>query len=161
MASFQSLDQRTRVLGEIGATLKHFVPNSRLHKVKSVADLLEFYQEPVKNVTKFAEMARDASKPANLALAEHAIRFHPNDREAPHGGITAYPGTGGEVFSLRQKRLLRQYKPKKEWYDFEDQTFDYTSVDEGMPWDPLIARKMDRYTHKKFFTNSIKTVPQP
>jgi len=51
-----------------------------------MADLLEFYQEPVKNVTKFAEMARDGSKPANLALAEHAIRFHPNDKEAPHGG---------------------------------------------------------------------------
>src|SRR3954462_14167651 len=54
--------------------------------MRSAADVLHFYREPVHNVTKYAEMARSASKPENLAVLEHAVRFHPNDREAPHGG---------------------------------------------------------------------------
>ncbi len=74
------------MLNELGAELKHYVPNSRLHKIKSARDLFEFYSEPVNNLTEYAEMARDAEKPENLAVVEHAIRFHPNDKEAPHGG---------------------------------------------------------------------------
>ncbi len=30
-----------------------------------------------------------------------------------------------------------------------------------MPWDPTVAKKMDRYVHKKFFIDSVKKVPQP
>lgn len=56
---------------------------------------------------------------------EQPHRFHPEDTEAWHGGVTAFPGSGGKVIGLRNKRLLRQFEPKKEWYDYEDQVKQY------------------------------------
>jgi hypothetical protein len=51
---------------------------------------------------------------------------------------------------LRNKRLYRQFRPKQEWFDYEEQTFDHESIDAGTPWDPKIAEKMDRYVDRKF-----------
>uniref|UniRef100_A0A914R710 39S ribosomal protein L50, mitochondrial n=1 Tax=Parascaris equorum TaxID=6256 RepID=A0A914R710_PAREQ len=64
--------------------------------------------------------------------------------------VTAYPGSGGRVLGLRNKRLYRQFQPKKEWFDYEDQSFDYTRPDKDMPWDPEVAKRMDRYPSKKY-----------
>lgn len=66
--------------------MKHFVPNSRLHKIKTIDDIIDFYSEPIKNITKFVEMARDERLPQNIAICEHPNRFHPNDKSAIHGG---------------------------------------------------------------------------
>ena len=135
--------------------------------MKTAGDVFEFYSTPISNTTKYTQMARDDSLPENLAIREHPVRFHPNDIDSLHGGkllissfalfykytfsgITAYPGEGGEVISLRNKRLYRSYKPKKEWYDYDDQAFDYSRPDAGMPFDPTTAQKMDRYVDKKF-----------
>lgn len=65
-----------------------YVPNSDLHKLKTGQDVLEFYLTPKKNITKFAEMARDDSLPNNLKIREHPARFHPNDYDAHHGGTS-------------------------------------------------------------------------
>uniref|UniRef100_A0A0K0CUV7 Large ribosomal subunit protein mL50 n=1 Tax=Angiostrongylus cantonensis TaxID=6313 RepID=A0A0K0CUV7_ANGCA len=123
---------------------KHCPTNSRLMHIKSVQDLIDFYEEPVENVTSYIKLARMKTKPRNVYMMEQAHRFHPEDVEAWHGGVTAFPGTGGSVVGLRNKRLLRQFQPKSDWFDYEDQTFDYTRPDKDMPWDPEIARRMDR-----------------
>lgn len=65
-------------------------------------------------------------------------------------GETAFPGRGGEVYSLRNKRLYRQFRPKQDWFDFEEESFDFTRPDIGMPWDPEVAVRMDRYPTKKY-----------
>ncbi|KAK6023410.1 hypothetical protein OSTOST_10804, partial [Ostertagia ostertagi] len=127
------------------------VTNSyRLMHLKSVQDLIDFYEEPVANVTSYTKLSRMQSKPANVYMMEHASRFHPEDIEAWHGGVTAFPGSGGRVLGLRNKRLLRQFKPKSDWFDYEDQTFDYSPPEKDMPWDSEIARRMDRYPDKRF-----------
>lgn len=158
------------------------VPNSDLHKLKTVSDVVDFYSTPRQNLTKYAEMARDDTLPENLKIREHPVRFHPNDIESHHGGlvfcflfteslaclipkrfltkisvsgITAYPGEGGKVISLRNRRLYRSFNPKKEWYDYDDQSFDYTPPDKGMPWDTEISQKMDRYVDRKFKPNAL------
>lgn len=78
------------------------------------------------------------------------LRLYCNFRLLLITGETAFPGKGGEVFGLRNKRLYRQFKPKKDWFDFEEECFDYTRQDEGMPWDPEIAERMDRYPTKRY-----------
>uniref|UniRef100_A0A915ELB6 Large ribosomal subunit protein mL50 n=1 Tax=Ditylenchus dipsaci TaxID=166011 RepID=A0A915ELB6_9BILA len=134
----ESLESKQEILSQLASLLKH--------------------QEPVSNITKYAEMARDEQIPANIAIREHADRFHPEDKHKVHGGITAFPGDDGIVLGLRNKRLIPEYSAKKEWYDFEDQSFDYSPPDKGMPWDPEVARKMDRYVTKKFFVNKVRSV---
>jgi len=147
---FPSLTIKAKFLLKIGEKLNHQVPSGQLHYIRNVKDAVTYFSTPVKNLTKYAAMARDENLPANVAIREHPIRFHPNDTHALHGGITAFPGEGGQVLSLRNQRLYRQFKPKVEWYDYEDQNFSHDPVDKGMPWDIEIANKMDRYTDRKF-----------
>ena len=104
-----------------------------------------------------------------LKIIEHPKRFHPNDISATHGGVTAFPGDGGRVFGIRTSRLYREFKPKKEWYDYEEQNFNYDDISKGlfnkfklrslkltgMPWDPEIARKMDSQPDIRFTKNHL------
>jgi len=153
--ALDDLKSKFKVLNELGNKLNFHVPNSDLHKLKTASDVVDFYSTPRKNLTKYAEMARDDTLPENLKIREHPARFHPNDIESHHGGITAYPGEGGKVISLRNRRLYRSFNPKKEWYDYEDQSFDYTPPDKGMPWDTEVSQKMDRYVDRKFKPNTL------
>uniref|UniRef100_A0A8R1E8Q8 Large ribosomal subunit protein mL50 n=1 Tax=Caenorhabditis japonica TaxID=281687 RepID=A0A8R1E8Q8_CAEJA len=138
------------LLTRLGKSIKHWPTNGTLVHLETVADIVQFYQTPVKNVTKYTELARDETKPKNVSILEQAVRFHPEDTHMYHGGVTAFPGSGGEVISLRHKRLLRQFQPKKEWFDYDDQTFDYSRPDKNMPWDPEVANQMDKYTDKRY-----------
>lgn len=157
--NLSSLDSKEKLLLELGSSLKHFVPNSQLHKMKTLNDLVKFYSEPFKNVSKYVEMARSDELPKNLSIMEQPRRFHPNDNAAPHGGITAFPGEGGKVFGIRSQRLSRQFKPKKDWFDYEDQTFNHdVTLATGMPWDPEIARKMDSHQDIRFTKNHLKKI---
>ncbi|EFO86175.1 hypothetical protein GCK72_005627 [Caenorhabditis remanei] len=142
------------LINRLGKSIKHWPTNGKLLHLETVADVVKFYQEPVKNITKYTEMARDETKPKNVSIMEQAVRFHPEDTHMYHGGITAFPGSGGEVISLRQKRLLRQFQPKKEWFDYDDLTFDYSRPDKSMPWDPEVAKQMDKYTDKRYNLNT-------
>uniref|UniRef100_A0A0K0EZX4 Large ribosomal subunit protein mL50 n=1 Tax=Strongyloides venezuelensis TaxID=75913 RepID=A0A0K0EZX4_STRVS len=145
-----NLKDKASLLIKLGNELSHHIPNSTLHEIKTVADVYNFYSEPVSNVTEYVEMVRDPTIPKNISMKEEAVRFHPEDVESYHGGVTAFPGTGGEVYGLRNKRIHREFNPRKEWYDYEDTHFDYTKIDANKPWDPRIAEKMDKYVNRKY-----------
>ncbi|KAK0419859.1 hypothetical protein QR680_014373 [Steinernema hermaphroditum] len=159
--SLEDARHKADVLKKLGDEFGHYVPNCQLHKIKTVEDLVDFYSQEVKNITKYSELARDDSLPENLSIRENPLRFHPNDTQAPHRGVTAFPGTGGEVFGLRNKRIYREFNPKKEWFDYEEMSFDYTKVDKDMPWDPEVAKRMDAFTDKKYKlkSNSFQKAP--
>lgn len=75
-----------QLLLDLGQRYRHFVSNAKLHQMKTVGDVVDFYTTPVDNLPTYAKMARDTSLPENLAIREHPARFHPNDIHAPHGG---------------------------------------------------------------------------
>ncbi|CAJ0931540.1 unnamed protein product, partial [Mesorhabditis belari] len=148
--TFPNNKVKFEILSKLLTNLKHSPTNSRLLHIKKASDVVEFYEEPVKNIDAYAQLARTENLPANLHVAEQPVRFHPEDKHAWHGGITAFPGGGGKVFGLRNKRILRQFNPKTEWYDYEEQNFDYSRPEKGMPWDPEISKKMDRYPDRRY-----------
>ncbi|VDK82523.1 unnamed protein product, partial [Litomosoides sigmodontis] len=76
-----------QLLDLLGTRLRHVVPNSELHQMKTVGDLIDFYGRPFQNLTKYAQMARDNKQtlPKNLHIMEHPFRFHPEDTESYHG----------------------------------------------------------------------------
>ena len=88
----------------------------------------------------------------------HFLRFALILKFTPTLGVTAFPGEGGEVYGLRNKRLFRQFKTRKEWFEYEDQSFDYDDTSKGLPWDPEIAKKMDRYTDRRFLINKVEQI---
>ncbi|CAJ0606188.1 unnamed protein product [Cylicocyclus nassatus] len=141
---------KAKIIMTLSGKINHWPTNARLMHIKTVQDLIDFYEEPVENITAYTKLVRQETKPPNIHMLEHARRFHPEDNEAWHGGITAFPGSGGQVISLRNKRLLRQFKPKSNWFDYEDQSFDYTRPDKDMPWDSEIAKRMDSHPEKRY-----------
>ncbi|NXG25447.1 RM50 protein, partial [Grallaria varia] len=56
-----------RLLAGLAVELGHAVPNSQLHLMRSAGDVLSFYRTPVKDATKFDELAA-AELPPNLKI---------------------------------------------------------------------------------------------
>ncbi|NWV35482.1 RM50 protein, partial [Grantiella picta] len=56
-----------RLLAQLAAELGHAVPNSQLHRMRCAGDVLSFYRIPVKDETKFDELAA-AELPPNLKI---------------------------------------------------------------------------------------------
>ncbi|NXB37365.1 RM50 protein, partial [Eulacestoma nigropectus] len=56
-----------RLLAQLAAKLGHAVPNSQLHQMRRARDVLGFYRTPVKDGTKFDELAA-AELPPNLKI---------------------------------------------------------------------------------------------
>ncbi|NXA13617.1 RM50 protein, partial [Sapayoa aenigma] len=56
-----------RLLARLAVELGHPVPNSQLHLMRRAEDVLGFYRTPVKDVTKFDELAA-AELPPNLRI---------------------------------------------------------------------------------------------
>ncbi|NXU09358.1 RM50 protein, partial [Pardalotus punctatus] len=56
-----------RLLAQLAAELGHAVPNSQLHRMRCAGDVLSFYRTPVKDGTKFDELAA-AELPPNLKI---------------------------------------------------------------------------------------------
>ncbi|KAJ1358206.1 hypothetical protein KIN20_016556 [Parelaphostrongylus tenuis] len=88
---FNDNNVKAEIILTLSEQLKHCPTNSRLMHIKSVQDLIDFYEEPVENVTSYIKLARMKSKPRNLYMMEQAHRFHPEDVEAWHGGVTGVP----------------------------------------------------------------------
>lgn len=56
-----------RLLARLAAELGHAVPNCQLHQMRRARDVLGFYRTPVKDGTKFDELAA-AELPPNLKI---------------------------------------------------------------------------------------------
>lgn len=85
-----NLKDKAALLKLLEKKLHHNIPNSRLHEMKTVADVNNFYLEPVTNVTEYIKMSRDKTVPNNVFMREEAFRFHPDDVEAYHGGMSYF-----------------------------------------------------------------------
>jgi len=62
--------------------------------------------------------------------------------------VTGNPGEGGTVYSIRNKRIYREFKPKKEWFDYDDQNFDYdVTLSKGFYHNSLNFNKTEIHYH--------------
>ncbi|GBP17151.1 39S ribosomal protein L50, mitochondrial [Eumeta japonica] len=75
--SFQELDKKFAVLNACFNELNYSVPNSLLHTIVSVGDLVTFYKTPVDTNTPF-DALKTLNLPKNLHVQPDYIRFHPD-----------------------------------------------------------------------------------
>ncbi|XP_043939952.1 39S ribosomal protein L50, mitochondrial isoform X2 [Protopterus annectens] len=59
--------QKFIILANLSHELQHSVPNSRLHLMKTPRDILDFYKTPVKDTSKFDDLA-SLDLPSNLRI---------------------------------------------------------------------------------------------
>lgn len=105
-------------LGLCASKFNHEVPNSDLHRVKTVGDVVQFYCQPVRGINSYDKLVRDQDElPANLFVLPEAQRFDPNDTSAFHKGIDAFPGMRDRMNGLRAQKKYPSLKKQINWPD--------------------------------------------
>ncbi|XP_054719658.1 uncharacterized protein LOC129229387 [Uloborus diversus] len=90
---------------------KKDVPNSELHKMKEVGDLLSFLSMPVDGCYHYDRLARDSEQlPPNLHIMPDTPEFNP-ETDTFFNGITAYPGRK----RLIHTKLGEKFEKTIEW----------------------------------------------
>jgi len=103
-----------KVLSKCFAEFNHDVPNSQLHKMNSLYDVIEYYMSPVRTTTSYDNLCNNTSKlPPNLSIQAEPIRFHP-ETDTLHGGITAFPESSTIVTGLKARKKFRGYDARVE-----------------------------------------------
>jgi len=95
-------------------TFQHAVPNSMLHMMATVGDIVNFYNTPIKTTTPYEELVRRSDLPPNLHIQKDPVRFHP-ETDTMFGGVSAFPKSSTIVTGLRAKKVYRGYEAKMTW----------------------------------------------
>lgn len=129
------------------------MPNSRLHEMRTLQHVLNFYREPVANLSSYRQLARDENRPKNLHLIEDVDRFRPPNKakgetDATHPEETAFPKQSAHFHHLRTRRLNEPFRAKTEWAHFQESEFAHyelaRTAKEKLPWtDPDAYDRMD------------------
>ncbi|GFT77588.1 39S ribosomal protein L50 [Nephila pilipes] len=81
-----------KVLTKCIETFKKSIPNSSLHKMKNVEDLLAFYNTPIEGHLPYDALVRKSELlPPNLHIMSDTKPFNPTN-DTFFDGVTAYPG---------------------------------------------------------------------
>ncbi|XP_076030579.1 mitochondrial ribosomal protein L50 [Oratosquilla oratoria] len=108
-------DQKIKylLLNECGKAFSHAVPNSLMHKITSVEELLTFYMTPVETTVPL-DMMKSIDLPKNLHIQYDYVRFHP-ETDTLFGGVSAYPKESTVVTGLKYKKKYKGYTAKTQW----------------------------------------------
>ncbi|CAK1545072.1 unnamed protein product [Leptosia nina] len=112
-SEFDSLALKFSVLNSCYEETGHSVPNSLLHTIETVDDLLSFYETPINVLTPF-DALKKMDLPKNLHVQEDYVRFHP-DKDTLFNGATAFPQSSTIVTGLKAKKKYEGYNAKRSW----------------------------------------------
>ncbi|KAK6638175.1 hypothetical protein RUM44_008603 [Polyplax serrata] len=96
------------LLNECFKEFNHCVPNSLLHTVTGVADIINFYETPVNTNVPYDELVKQ-DLPPNLNIQHDYIRFNP-ETDTLFKGISAFPQSSTIVTGLKTKKKYKGYK---------------------------------------------------
>ncbi|XP_063216489.1 large ribosomal subunit protein mL50 [Bacillus rossius redtenbacheri] len=106
-------EEKFRLLAACFREFQHGIPNSKLHKVTTLGDVVQFYGTPTNTITPLEGM-KQASLPPNLHVQYDYHRFHP-ETDTKFGGISAFPQSSTLVTGLKYKKKYKGYKAKPSW----------------------------------------------
>lgn len=85
----------------------HAVPNSRIYEMKSIDDVIEYYQTPVDCQSPYDKL--DKSIP-NLHIIPEARRYNPET-----DGSSAFPKSSTLVTGLKYRKKYKGHIAKSSW----------------------------------------------
>ncbi|XP_045490872.1 39S ribosomal protein L50, mitochondrial [Colias croceus] len=112
-SEFESLEVKFNVLKACYEETGHSVPNSLLHTIETVDDLLDFYETPVDVCTPF-DALKKMELPKNLHVQGDYVRFHP-DKDTLMNGQSAFPQSSTIVSGLNTRKKYEGYNAKRSW----------------------------------------------
>lgn len=112
---------------------QHNIPNSLLHTIETVGDVIKHYMTPIDTITPLDQM-RNVELPKNVHVQFDYVRFHPgsyficfcltatrfrlfffSDTDTKFDGVTAFPGSSTIVTGLKYKDKYKGHKQKLQY----------------------------------------------
>ncbi|KAK8392122.1 hypothetical protein O3P69_017613 [Scylla paramamosain] len=111
--TFPSAQDKWKVLLKCSQSLGHMLPNSLMHRVTNVEELVTFYTTPV-NTTVPLDMMKEMDLPKNLHVTYNYTRFHP-ETDTKFGGVSVFTKDSTIVMGLKNKKRYPGYVTKTQW----------------------------------------------
>lgn len=121
LATFKldSIDLKFKLLSKCIESFKHNLPSSYLNEINTVADVIDYFNRPVRGINSYAAMTKtqESLLPGNLYLLPEAIRFD-KDNNSYFKDLNALPGTISKVPGLRgSKKYAVLNQDEFQWPD--------------------------------------------
>ncbi|KAJ6649868.1 39S ribosomal protein L50, mitochondrial [Pseudolycoriella hygida] len=108
-----NLTEKFHILKSFDETFNHSVPNSQLHEISCIDDIIKFYNTEV-NTTVPLDALKNMDLPSNLHIQHEYLRFHP-ETDSMFGGQTAFPRSSTIVTGLKYKQKYKGHVVKTSW----------------------------------------------
>ncbi|KAG0718246.1 39S ribosomal protein L50, mitochondrial [Chionoecetes opilio] len=112
-ATFPSAQDKWKVLVKCSQVLSHTLPNSLMHRISNVEELVTFYLTPV-NTSVPLDMMKDMDLPKNLHVTYNYNRFHP-ETDTKFGGVSVFTKDSTLVVGVKNKKRYPGYKSQTGW----------------------------------------------
>ncbi|PVD31537.1 hypothetical protein C0Q70_06950 [Pomacea canaliculata] len=99
---FENNNIKFKILTRLIAEFDHNIPNVDLASLHSIGDALAFFNKPVKDTSKYEDLAK-LDLPPNVHIQLEALRFDPAT-DTMFGGISAFPDRPTIVKSIRYRK---------------------------------------------------------
>lgn len=93
----------------------HLVPNSILHEIRTVQDVIGFYSTPIETTLPMDRIANIPDLPQNLYIQQDYVRFSP-ETSGIFNGRTAFPKSSTLVSGIKTRRKYKGFEAKRSWY---------------------------------------------
>lgn len=107
------LSIKFELLKTCSATFNHQVPNSILHEIRSVEDVIQFYSTSVDTTLPMDRIQNCPDLPQNLYIQQDYVRYSPEDSMFER---TAFPKSSTLVSGIRTRRKYKGHEAKRSWY---------------------------------------------
>ncbi|XP_022221451.2 39S ribosomal protein L50, mitochondrial [Drosophila obscura] len=108
-----NLSEKFKFLSACFQELQHGVPNSQVHELSTVADVIAFYETPVDTTVPLDALKR-TDLPENLHIQYEYLRFNP-ETDTKFNGKTAFPKSSTLVTGLKYRGKYEGHEAKRSW----------------------------------------------
>ncbi|EDW79263.1 uncharacterized protein Dwil_GK25552 [Drosophila willistoni] len=110
---FGDLKNKFKFLSACQQEFNHSVPNSQIHEMETISDVIEFYQRSVDTTVPLDALKR-ADLPENLHIQYEYVRFNP-ETDTKFNGKTAFPKSSTLVTGLKYRKKYDGHEAKRSW----------------------------------------------
>ncbi|XP_055914817.1 uncharacterized protein LOC129948033 [Eupeodes corollae] len=96
-----NLEEKFKVLDACFKDFQHSVPNSQVHEINTIADVIKFYKSSVDTTVPY-DALKKADLPPNLHIQSQYLRFNP-ETDTKFNGQTAFPKSSTLVTGLKYR----------------------------------------------------------
>lgn len=109
----EKLEEKFKLLDACFLDFQYSVPNSQVHELQSIGDVVKFYETSV-NTTIPYDALKNVKLPENLHIQYEYVRFNP-DTDTKFNGQTAFPKSSTLVTGLKYRGKYQGYNAKRSW----------------------------------------------